>query len=111
MDEIVAWPLEKAPRLTEQLEGGSAGALYLTQVFKALADEYRVHIINVMIHADYFSLGDIAESVGLAQSHASYHVKKLVEAGLLESWCSGNNVYYQVVGGAVERLAWMFEQS
>lgn len=102
-------PLEKAPRLAEPLRGGSAGALYLEQVFKALADQRRVRIVNLLISADHFSLGDIAKYLGVGQSRASYHVKQLVDAGLLESWRGGNNIYYQLVDGAFERLAQLVE--
>ena len=46
--------------------------------------------------------------LGLAQATVSYHLKQLVEAGLLERERRGTYAYYALADGALERARAVF---
>ena len=54
-------------------------------VFKALADPGRVRIMNLLANADApVCVCDLTPELGLSQPTVSFHLKKLVRAGLLQ---------------------------
>jgi ArsR family transcriptional regulator len=78
-------------------------------VFKALSDPARVRIVNLLANAgDPVCVCDLVTSVGLAQATVSFHLKKLVTAGLLEREQRGTWAYYSVNDEALGRLATVF---
>ncbi len=92
--------------LTEA-EAGSTAAL-----FKALSDPSRVRIVNLLANsAAPACVCDITAEVGLSQPTVSFHLKKLVSAGLLERERRGVWAYYSVDETAIERLSTIFERS
>ncbi len=92
------------PRMSEQ------DARTTAQVFKALADPGRVRIVNLLANADgAVCVCDITAAVGLAQPTVSFHLKKLVEAGLLEREQRGVWAFYSVNREALGRLSAIFE--
>jgi len=57
------------------------------KIFKALAEVKRIEIIRYLHHQknkDRNSCGDIGESIGTNKSNASYHLKILAEADLVD---------------------------
>lgn len=82
-----------------------AQAAELEQLFKALADRHRVRILNLLAGADNaVCVCKLMPALGLAQPTVSYHLKLLVEAGLLERERRGRYSYYRLTAGSLDRL-------
>src|SRR3990172_11937560 len=80
-------------------------AVELEQLFKALADRHRVRILNLLAGADdAVCVCKLEPALGLAQPTVSYHLKLLVEAGLLERERRGRFSYYRIAPGSLDRL-------
>jgi ArsR family transcriptional regulator len=78
-------------------------------VFKALADPGRVRIVNLLATAsEAVCVCDLTPQLDLSQPTVSFHLKKLVRAGLLEREQRGVWAYYRVNREALERLASVF---
>jgi ArsR family transcriptional regulator len=83
-----------------------AQAVQLEQVFKALADRHRVKILNLLTRAgEPVCVCDLVDSLGLKQPAVSYHLKQLVDAGLLVRERRGTYAYYQLAPGALDQCA------
>ena len=73
--------------------------------FKALGDPYRVAIIHLLSAATGpVCLVDIERHLPLAQSTVSYHLKTLVDAGVLDRERSGRWSYYTVLPERLDML-------
>jgi len=82
-------------------------SLELEQVFKALADRHRVRILNTLIAAgeEAVCVCDFTDALPLKQSTVSYHLKQLVDVGLIERERRGTYAYYRIVPGALNRIS------
>lgn len=79
------------------------------RVFKALGDPHRVRIVNLLANAPGPAcVCDLTPELGLSQPTVSFHLKKLVQAGLLTREQRGVWAYYAIDRGALERLATIF---
>jgi ArsR family transcriptional regulator len=79
------------------------------RVFKALGDPHRVRIVNLLANAqDPACVCDLTPELGLSQPTVSFHLKKLVQAGLLDREQRGVWAYYRVNREALSRLATIF---
>ena len=78
----------------------------LEQLFKALADRHRVRILNRLLsaHGEAVCVCDFETMLDVAQPTVSYHLKQLLNAGLLEREKRGAFAYYSLSGDALERL-------
>jgi ArsR family transcriptional regulator, arsenate/arsenite/antimonite-responsive transcriptional repressor len=75
-------------------------------LFKALADPARVRIVNVLATScDPVCVCELIAPLGLSQPTVSHHLKKLVQAGLLEREQRGIWAYYSLNHDALGRLA------
>jgi ArsR family transcriptional regulator, arsenate/arsenite/antimonite-responsive transcriptional repressor len=85
------------PGLSEQ------DAKALETVFKALADRHRVKILNRLISADggAVCVCDFEEMLDLKQSTVSYHLKQLLDAGIVERERRGSYAYFSLAPGAL----------
>ena len=91
------------PTLTE------AQAADLERVFKALADRHRVKMLNMIASCDdAVCVCDVQEALTLKQSTASYHLKQLVDAGLVVRERRGTYSYYRLEPTALDRIADIF---
>jgi ArsR family transcriptional regulator len=89
-----------APSLTDDQAQATA------QLFKALADPHRVKILNLLATSpDPVCVCEFTEPLGLSQPTVSHHLKKLVQAGLLEREQRGTWAYYSLNHDALGRLA------
>jgi ArsR family transcriptional regulator len=81
-------------------------ALNLERVFKALADEHRVKMLNILLAAGDADVCvcDFEEALSLKQSLTSYHLKQLVDAGLVIRERRGTYSYYRLVPGALDQV-------
>jgi ArsR family transcriptional regulator len=85
---------------------GEDEAIATADLFRALADPARVRIVNVLATTDEPAcVCELIEPLGLAQPTVSHHLKKLVDAGLLEREQRGKWAYFSLNRDAVEKLA------
>lgn len=83
-------PTEGQPLATEAVEDLAVG-------FKALGDPHRVVVIDLLLRAgEPVCVVDIERHLSLAQSTVSYHLKFLVDAGVLDRERRGRWMYYTV---------------
>jgi ArsR family transcriptional regulator, arsenate/arsenite/antimonite-responsive transcriptional repressor len=81
----------------------------LAQVFKALADPSRVQIVNLLANAsDPVCVCDFVPQLGLSQGTVSFHLKKLLDVGLLQREQRGTWAYYSLNREGLDRLADVF---
>ena len=79
------------------------------RLFKALADPHRVKIVNLLAtSSEPVCVCEFTEPLGLSQPTVSHHLKKLVQAGLLDREQRGTWAYYSLrpdaLGGLVAAL-------
>src|ERR687896_2227196 len=88
------------PALTEQ------EAKQLETVFKALADRHRVKILNRLISAggEAVCVCDFETMLDLKQSTVSYHLKQLLDAGIVEREKRGSYAYFSIADGALQHV-------
>src|SRR5215211_9499653 len=103
---MTALPLAQccAPLAEPGLSEAEAGEL--ERVFKALADRHRVKILNRLLQAggEAVCVCDFEELLALKQSTVSYHLKQLLDAGIVEREKRGSFAYYSVAPGALEHV-------
>jgi ArsR family transcriptional regulator, arsenate/arsenite/antimonite-responsive transcriptional repressor len=76
------------------------------RLFKALADPHRVKILNLLATSpEPVCVCEFTEPLGLSQPTVSHHLKKLVQAGLLDREQRGTWAYYSLRRDAVGGLA------
>lgn len=81
-------------------------AVELERLFKALADRHRVRILNLLAGTeDAVCVCKLMPALGLAQPTVSYHLKLLLEAGVLERERRGRFGYYRLVPGVFDQLS------
>ena len=76
------------------------------ELFRALGDPARVRIVNVLAtNAGPVCVCELIEPLGLSQPTVSHHMKKLLEAGLVDREQRGRLAYYSLRREAAETLA------
>lgn len=81
-------------------------AVATAELFKALADPARVRIVNVLATSgEPVCVCELIEPLGLAQPTVSHHLKKLLDAGLVDREQRGKWAYFSLKRDAVEKLA------
>ena len=74
-------------------------------LFRALGDPARVRLVNLLATAGApMCVCNLTEPVGLAQATVSHHLRKLVEAGLLDREERGKWSYFSINPEACTRL-------
>ena len=93
-----------APLGSAALTDDEAGEL--ERVFKALADRHRVKILNRLLAAggDAVCVCDLQDLLGLKQPSVSYHLKQLLDAGIVEREKRGSFAYFSLAVGALEHV-------
>lgn len=81
--------------------------------FKALSDETRFRLLNILIHHE-LKVGEIVAVMEMGQSRISRHLKILAEAGLVDCWREGVwGLYYIVKNGParhfIDSIGYLFE--
>jgi len=74
------------------------------QLFKALADETRLRIMNLLLAGEELCVCDIMAVLGLPQSTVSRHLGVLRNADLVADRCQGIWMYYRLVGEETDLL-------
>jgi len=82
-------------------------ALATAELFRALGDPARVRIVNLLATrgGEPVCICNLTEPLRLTQPTVSHHMKKLVEAGLVEREQRGRWAFFTLEHDAVERLA------
>jgi ArsR family transcriptional regulator len=92
-----------APLATEVLSEPDAATL--AKQFAALADPVRLRLVSLLANAEGAVCAcDLVAPAGRSQGTVSFHLGKLVSAGLCVSERRGRNVWYTVVPAALEEL-------
>jgi ArsR family transcriptional regulator len=88
------------PALTEQ------DAKELETVFKALADRHRVKILNRLLAAggEAVCVCDFETMLDLKQPTVSYHLKQLLNAGIVTREKRGAFAYFSLAPASLERI-------
>jgi ArsR family transcriptional regulator len=78
----------------------------LERVFKALADRHRVRILNRLLSAggEAVCVCEFEEMLGLKQPTVSYHLKQLLDAGIVEREKRGSYAYFSVAEGSLQHV-------
>ena len=78
----------------------------LEVVFKALADRHRVKILNRLLAAggEAVCVCEFEELLDLKQPTVSYHLKQLLDAGLVEREKRGSYAYFSIADGALQQV-------
>jgi ArsR family transcriptional regulator len=94
-----------APLSAPTLSAAEAEAT--AELFKALADPARVRIVNILATSspDPVCICHLIEPLGLSQPTVSHHMKKLLDAGLVDREQRGKWAYFSLKSVAVETLA------
>ena len=73
--------------------------------FKALGDPHRVAVLHLLTGAgEPVCVADIERHLPLSQSTVSYHLKTLLDAGVIEREPRGKWSYYSVQSGRLAEL-------
>jgi len=80
------------------------------RLFAALADPARVKIVNLLATSrEPVCVCNLTTPLGLAQPTVSHHMKKLVEAGLLEREQRGKWAFFSLNHEAVSKLSGLID--
>jgi ArsR family transcriptional regulator len=81
-------------------------AVATAELFKALSDPARVRALNLLATSDEpVCICNLVEPLGLSQPTVSHHMKKLLDAGVVEREQRGKWAYFWLKREAVETLA------
>jgi ArsR family transcriptional regulator len=85
-------------------------AIELEKVMKALADRHRLRIVNLLLRAggEPVCVCEVQPLLDLSQGTVSYHLKQLVEAGVIERETRGTYSYFNLVPGALDAVRDVF---
>ncbi len=70
--------------------------IVVAQMFNGLADETRVKIVKLLSKGE-FTVDELVEFLGAAQSTTSHHLRVLKDANLIKGEKRGRNIYYSLV--------------
>lgn len=79
----------------------------LERLFQALADRHRLKVVNMLAQAEgeAICVCDFQDALALKQPTVSYHLKQLVDAGVLGREQRGRYAFYSLRPGVLERIA------
>lgn len=81
-------------------------AVRMAEVAKALGDPIRLQLVDVLRkHAGKVCVCELVPLFDVSQSTLSHHLKKLRDAGIVDSERQGLWAYYYVLPGAIDELA------
>lgn len=72
-------------------------------LLKALADPLRIDIVQTLVNGER-CVCELTDSLGLAQSRLSFHLKVMRQAGLIRAREEGRWVYYRLEPEAILKL-------
>jgi ArsR family transcriptional regulator len=85
---------------------GDGEAVELERLLRSVADRHRLKILNMLVRAGApVCVCEFAAELELPQQNVSYHLKQLVDAGVIVRERSGRYSYYALVDGVLNRIA------
>lgn len=72
--------------------------------FKALADQKRLHIMNILSQNGPTCVCDLTQLLEMTQSKLSYHLRILLDANLIKKETKGTWSYYELNTDEVNHL-------
>lgn len=72
--------------------------------FRALGDETRLELLQLLIARDPMSVGELAAAAGSSHANVSKHLRVLDDAGLVSRSKRGTSVFYSVADPNLEAL-------
>ncbi|WP_407697155.1 ArsR/SmtB family transcription factor [Schinkia azotoformans] len=94
MEHIIPLNDESVEKVFEEYEGK----------FKALADQKRLQILNLLCQQDSICVCDLSTLIDMPQSKLSYHLKILLDANLIIKETRGTWSYYQINNDEINQL-------
>ena len=94
---------------TARLGGGVVKDL--AQLFKLLADETRLRILDMLGARKELCVRDLWERLGQSQPAVSHHLGLLRMAGLVDTRHEGKHIYYRLDRERFEQLMAMIQQT
>jgi ArsR family transcriptional regulator len=83
-----------------------AQAVELERLLRAVSDRHRLRILNMLVRADApVCVCEFTAELELPQQNVSYHLKQLVEAGVIARERRGRYSYYRLVENALDQIA------
>jgi ArsR family transcriptional regulator len=79
------------------------------KVFKALCDEKRLRILALLRGGEKCACV-LIEQLGIGQSAISYHMKILVESGIVDNWQVGKWTHYRISEEGSARAAALLKE-
>jgi ArsR family transcriptional regulator len=85
---------------------GEADAVELERLLRSLADRHRLRILNMLVRAAApVCVCEFTAELELPQQNVSYHLKQLVDAGVIARERRGRYSYYALVDGVLDHVA------
>jgi ArsR family transcriptional regulator len=85
---------------------GEADAVQLERLLRSVADRHRLRILNMLVRAgEPICVCEFTAELELPQQNVSYHLKQLVDAGVILGERRGRYSYYALVDGALDHVA------
>jgi ArsR family transcriptional regulator len=82
-------------------------AVVLERLLRSLADRHRLKILNMLVRAggEPICVCEFAAAFALPQQNVSYHLKQLIDAGVISRERCGRYSYYALVDGVLDQIA------
>lgn len=82
-------------------------AVELERLFRSVADRHRLRILNMLVRAggEPVCVCEFTAAFDLPQQNISYHLKQLVDAGVITRERRGRYSYYALVEGVLDHIA------
>jgi ArsR family transcriptional regulator, arsenate/arsenite/antimonite-responsive transcriptional repressor len=82
-------------------------AVELERLLRSIADRHRLKILNMLVGAGGapVCVCEFTAAFDLPQQNVSYHLKRLVDAGVIVRERRGRYSYYSLVDGALDHIA------
>lgn len=81
-------------------------AAELERLLRSVADRHRLRILNMLVRADApVCVCEFTAALDVPQQNISYHLKQLVEAGVIARERRGRYSYYALVDGVLDHIA------
>ena len=92
----------ESPRVLTGLDAGEL--VELERRFQALADRYRLTIVDMLVQAggEAICVCEFQDALDLKQPTVSYHLRQLVETGVIEREQRGRYSYYSLRTGTLD---------
>lgn len=78
-------------------------AVQVADLFLALADPTRAHLLLALLRQEYRS-GDLAQQLAMTPSAVSHQLRWLRERGVIQTRKAGREVYYSLADECIRRL-------